>query len=252
MCSHGFAEFQLCEKVYGRDVALLGPAPRQEATEIKHDRVLANVNHVVMPRRDSAKHSVDVFFGNMAVDSKDFFVKESDFVSSLAVTVELVFCPRREEDFAGERLAEARGTHDLSFGHVVPFEVSDHARTMTRYDILGGYPTTGSLAILSILDHEPRSLHIEGFSWYSSLNTYARDVSDRQAISKIANTGHKVEREILKLREILASDARVSFDSPTRSALEHKRGKHLIHHLQDLFLAIKSVTFRMFGIYSNN
>lgn len=252
MCSHGFSEVSLCEKVYGRDIALLGPAPRQEATGVKHDQVLTNVNHVVLPRRDSANLSVGVFFGSMAVDSRDFFTKESEIVSSLAVSVELVFCPRREEDFVGERLVEARGTHDMSFGRVVPFEVSDQERTMTRYAILGGYPTTGSLAILSILDHEPRRIHIEGFSWYSTLNTYEKDISHRQRISRFANTGHKVDRELLALRKILASDARISFDSPTRSALERKRGKHAIHYVQDLFLAIRSITMKAFGPFAKN
>lgn len=252
LCIHGLFESRLCEKVHGRDVALLGPAPRPEANVLDQKLVLANVNHFVVPQEIRAGQGVGVFFGNMAVDSRDFFKKEADFIRSISGSVGLVFCPRHDDDFAGKRSDDALETHQFAFGHDIPLEVSDLERTAKRYANLGGYPTTGSLAILTILDHEPRRLHLEGFSWYSNPNSYEKDLSLRQNVSRFANTGHKVEREVVELRKILTPDARVSFDAPTRHALEKMRRKHAIHFLQDCFLAVKSLISRAFGFFSND
>ena len=96
-----------------------------------------------------------------------------------------------------------------------------------EYSEVGCRPTTGLLAIIHLLEYNPSSLHVTGFTfrhdatkqYKSSLyhDSYKTDAEARESWDRTVKTPvHDIEREIAYMRRLLYRDYRITVDSRLR------------------------------------
>jgi len=206
-CAHGRSDHQLCRIVSNKKICIIGPSAHlfneNLGAQIEAYDIICRVHH--LPNTSSAHDlgsRTDIYFTSF---SSEWFASWSQ-----GKAVQNADLP---EIFVGPRLAfdclplDFRLTTKTSIQKLItknnfnyPYELVDQNLALKNYLNLGGYPTTGSLSIMSILAHSPKSLYVCGMTWYESGALYY----DGSPSKNGQVPGHDMAVEVKKLRKVLS------------------------------------------------